>query len=112
MTTSPHQSTGTILLVGASRGLGLAMAGQFARKGWRVIGTVRGHDRTALHDLAKAHPGQISIEPLDITAPDQLARLRTVSREKRSTSCSSMPASPAPGPRRPSARSPPTNSSA
>jgi NAD(P)-dependent dehydrogenase (short-subunit alcohol dehydrogenase family) len=77
MTTSPHQSTGTILLVGASRGLGLAMAGQFARKGWRVIGTVRGHDRTALHDLAKAHPGQISIEPLDITAPDQLARLRT-----------------------------------
>lgn len=31
----------TILILGASRGLGLELAGQFASKGWRVLGTVR-----------------------------------------------------------------------
>ncbi len=31
----------SILIVGASRGLGLELAGQFAAKGWRVLGTVR-----------------------------------------------------------------------
>ncbi|WP_404712021.1 SDR family NAD(P)-dependent oxidoreductase [Sphingomonas sp. MMS24-J13] len=69
-------STGTILLVGASRGIGLAMAAQFLTKGWHVVGTVRGARRTALHDLADAHDGQLQIETLDMTAPDQIAALR------------------------------------
>lgn len=72
----PQKSTGTILIVGASRGLGQAMAAEFLRRGWHVIGTVRGPDRTSLHDLADAHPGGIEIEPLDVTAPDQIAALR------------------------------------
>ncbi|WP_420383532.1 SDR family NAD(P)-dependent oxidoreductase [Novosphingobium sp.] len=66
----------TILLVGASRGLGLAMADEFAKRGWHVIGTVRDTGaRTALHDLADAHAGQITIAALDITSPDQIAAL-------------------------------------
>ena len=32
----------TILIVGASRGLGLALAEQFCSRDWYVIGTVRG----------------------------------------------------------------------
>lgn len=67
---------GTILLIGASRGLGLAMAGEFVDKGWNVVGTVRGHARTGLHDLADRHEGRVEIESLDITEPDQIAALR------------------------------------
>jgi NAD(P)-dependent dehydrogenase (short-subunit alcohol dehydrogenase family) len=64
-----------ILLVGASRGLGLAMAAEFLKKGWNVVGTVQGKGRTELHDLADAHPGRIEIESLDVTKPDQIAAL-------------------------------------
>lgn len=65
-----------ILLVGASRGLGLAMAGEFVKRGWYVVGTVRGDVRTKLHDLADQHPDRIEIQSLDITQPDQIAALR------------------------------------
>ncbi|WP_431208555.1 SDR family oxidoreductase [Burkholderia cepacia] len=67
----------TILLVAASRGLGLAMAEQFLSKGWRVTGTVReGAGRTRLHDLADRFDGRLDIETLDICEPAQLAALR------------------------------------
>ena len=66
----------TILLIGASRGLGHAMAAEFLSKGWNVVGTVRGGGRTRLHDLADAFAGRVEIEVLDICAPDQLAALR------------------------------------
>lgn len=66
----------TILLIGASRGLGHAMATEFVKKGWHVVGTVRGGGpRTLLHDLADAYPGQVEIEVLDICEPDQLVSL-------------------------------------
>lgn len=68
-------SAGTVLLIGASRGLGLAMAAEFLTKGWHVLGTVRS-GRTLLHDLAEANPGRIEIETLDICAADQIAALR------------------------------------
>jgi NAD(P)-dependent dehydrogenase (short-subunit alcohol dehydrogenase family) len=70
------EATPTILIVGASRGLGAEMAGEFATRGWTVVGTVRGAARTRLHDLADAHAGRIAIEPLDITQRDQIAALR------------------------------------
>ena len=73
---TPHQQRRTVLLVGASRGLGLAMAEQFVKKGWHVVGTVRESDRTELHDLAGAHSDRVSIEMLDITEADQIAGLR------------------------------------
>jgi NAD(P)-dependent dehydrogenase (short-subunit alcohol dehydrogenase family) len=66
----------TILLIGASRGLGHAMAVEFLRKGWNVVGTIRGGSRTKLHELADAFAGRVEIETLDICAPDQLAVLR------------------------------------
>jgi len=76
MKTSPDRQPGTILLVGASRGLGLAMADEFVKKGWHVVGTVRESGRTELHDLADTYRGQITIAPLDITEPDQISDLR------------------------------------
>ena len=67
---------GTILLIGASRGLGHAMAAEFLGKGWTVVGTVRGTKRTRLHDLADDHTGRLEIEALDMCEPDQIAALR------------------------------------
>jgi NAD(P)-dependent dehydrogenase (short-subunit alcohol dehydrogenase family) len=64
-----------LLLVGASRGLGLAMASEFLKKGWNVVGTVRGSARTRLHDLADEYGARVEIESLDIAEPDQIAAL-------------------------------------
>ncbi|ESQ81834.1 hypothetical protein AEAC466_19925 [Asticcacaulis sp. AC466] len=79
--TDLEQTAGTILIVGASRGIGHAMAAEFVRRGWFVIGTVRGPDRgpdrTLLHDLADAWPTRVAIESLDVTEPEQIAALRT-----------------------------------
>jgi NAD(P)-dependent dehydrogenase (short-subunit alcohol dehydrogenase family) len=74
----PHsidQHRRTILLIGASRGLGHAMAAEFLKQGWNVVGTVRGGG-TPLHDLADEHGGRVGIEVLDICDPGQIAALR------------------------------------
>ena len=76
MTESLDQHPRTILLVGASRGLGQAMAVEFVKKDWHVVGTVREGSRTELNDLAQAHPDQVTVGQLDITEPGQIAALR------------------------------------
>jgi NAD(P)-dependent dehydrogenase (short-subunit alcohol dehydrogenase family) len=68
----------TILIIGASRGLGHAMTAEFLKKGWNAVGTVRaGAGRTPLHDLADDFPGRLEIEILDINEPTQLTSLHT-----------------------------------
>lgn len=74
---SNSASSKTVLLVGASRGLGCAMAEEFVRQGWNVVGTTRGAHRTPLHELAQRFPGRIDIESVDITIRDQIAALRS-----------------------------------
>jgi NAD(P)-dependent dehydrogenase (short-subunit alcohol dehydrogenase family) len=67
----------TALIIGASRGLGHAIAAEFLGHGWDVVGTVRDPTvRTPLHELADEHPGRVGIEVLDITDQDELASLR------------------------------------
>ncbi|MHA6765579.1 SDR family oxidoreductase [Streptacidiphilus sp. PAMC 29251] len=66
-----------VLLIGASRGLGLALAQEWAQDGRHVTATVRGTARTPLHDLADAHPGRIEIETVDITEPAEITALHT-----------------------------------
>ena len=76
-TTVLNDPAGTVLLIGASRGLGHAMAAEFLKKGWYVVGTIRGGgNRTMLHDLADAFEGRVEIEIVDICEPDQVAALR------------------------------------
>jgi NAD(P)-dependent dehydrogenase (short-subunit alcohol dehydrogenase family) len=72
MTTSSRKS---VLLIGASRGLGLAMAREYVERGWQVTGTVRGSGRTGLHDLSERSSGQFQIEMVDINVPDQVLAL-------------------------------------
>jgi len=75
-TSALNNSAGTILLIGASRGLGHAMAAEFLKKGWNVVGTIRGDgSRTKLHDLADEFEGRVEIETVDICEPDQIAAL-------------------------------------
>ena len=67
----------SILLIGASRGLGYAMAEEYLKHGWQVVATRRGDSQTKLHDLAARSGGMLEIESLDINVPDQIAALRT-----------------------------------
>lgn len=70
--TTPHK---TVLLIGASRGLGLAIAEEYLAEGAHVVATVRGPERTALHDLQATVTDRLEIEAIDITVPDQIAGL-------------------------------------
>lgn len=71
LTTPPR----TLLIIGASRGIGYAMAAEFLTRGWHVVGTVRGTANTPLHDLAAKHKDRVEIESLDITQPDEIEAL-------------------------------------
>jgi NAD(P)-dependent dehydrogenase (short-subunit alcohol dehydrogenase family) len=72
-----NPSLQTVLIIGASRGLGYAMAEEYLKRGWRVVATVRGEGRTRLHDLAADAGRRVEIETLDINFPEQIAALRT-----------------------------------
>jgi NAD(P)-dependent dehydrogenase (short-subunit alcohol dehydrogenase family) len=63
------------LIIGASRGLGLALADEYLRRGWDVVATVRGQAKTGLHDLRAKKPGALEIESIDIIEPDQISAL-------------------------------------
>jgi len=76
---SPGSGFPTVLIIGASRGLGHALAAEFLKREWNVVGTVRvSGARTALHDLADGFAGRVGIEDLDITEPTQIAALRAL----------------------------------
>jgi NAD(P)-dependent dehydrogenase (short-subunit alcohol dehydrogenase family) len=66
----------TLLLIGASRGLGLALAEEYLKRGWHVIGTVRDGARTKLHDLRERANGKLEIETVDINEPAHVRALR------------------------------------
>ena len=67
----------TVLIVGASRGLGHAMAAEFANRGWNVIGTVRDtRAATPLRELAEGSGDRVSMEQVDINETGQYAALR------------------------------------
>jgi NAD(P)-dependent dehydrogenase (short-subunit alcohol dehydrogenase family) len=66
----------SVLLIGASRGLGYAIAEEYVKRGSHVVATVRGTGRTALHELQASADGALEIEHVDINAPEQLRALR------------------------------------
>ena len=76
-------SSRRVLLIGGSRGLGLALANEWERRGRHVVATVRGSARTPLHDLADACADHIEIEVVDVTEPEQIAALRRRLEDRR-----------------------------
>jgi NAD(P)-dependent dehydrogenase (short-subunit alcohol dehydrogenase family) len=65
----------TVLLIGASRGLGYAIAAEYIDRGSQVVATVRGPGRTSLHELQDTAGGRLDIEHVDINAPEQVQSL-------------------------------------
>jgi NAD(P)-dependent dehydrogenase (short-subunit alcohol dehydrogenase family) len=65
-----------VLLIGASRGLGLAIAEEYVKEGALVVATVRGPGRTALDELHVTSGGLLEIERVDINVPEQVRTLK------------------------------------
>ncbi len=65
-----------LLLIGASRGLGFALAEEYLKRGWHVVATERDGATSKLPELLRAAQGRLEIATVDITNPDQVAALR------------------------------------
>ncbi|MGD0119703.1 MAG: SDR family NAD(P)-dependent oxidoreductase [Candidatus Binatus sp.] len=65
-----------LLLIGASRGLGFALAEEYVKRGWHVVATERNRTTSKLHDLLGSAKDRLEIETVDINYPDQVAALR------------------------------------
>jgi NAD(P)-dependent dehydrogenase (short-subunit alcohol dehydrogenase family) len=72
----PLSSDKQLLLIGASRGLGFALAQEYLKRGWRVVATERVKATSQLHSLPEAADGRLEIETVDIVHPDQVTALR------------------------------------
>jgi NAD(P)-dependent dehydrogenase (short-subunit alcohol dehydrogenase family) len=57
-----------VLIIGASRSLGLALAHEWLSRGWTVIATARSASQAAgLQEAAAASDGRLTIEELEMT---------------------------------------------
>lgn len=74
MTHTPlsHRS---VLVVGASRGLGLAITRAYVERGARVVATVRGDLPEPLRALRDAAPDRVEIEHVDVAEGAEIAAL-------------------------------------
>jgi NAD(P)-dependent dehydrogenase (short-subunit alcohol dehydrogenase family) len=64
-----------VLITGASSGIGRATAVHFARKGWRVLASMRRPERAAdLREEARAAGWTVTTPELDVTSDDSVAR--------------------------------------
>lgn len=68
----------TVLITGANRGIGLALAEHYAKAGAKIVGTARHPEAAAaLIALHHAFPQTVLIEQLDVTAPASVADLKS-----------------------------------
>jgi len=65
----------TALVVGASRGLGFALAKEWLERGWRVIATVR-TPSGQLRDLGARYPRSLEVETVDIASAESVKALK------------------------------------
>src|SRR3984893_18936902 len=65
----------TVLILGAARGLGLAMAEEWLKRDAKVIATQRSASRE-LSDLQGRYPGSLEIETADIVQAASVRALR------------------------------------
>ncbi len=63
------------LLIGASRGLGFALAETMLQRGYQVVATGRAHSTDKLAQLAARYPQHLTVETVDITDPEQVRAL-------------------------------------
>jgi NAD(P)-dependent dehydrogenase (short-subunit alcohol dehydrogenase family) len=65
--------SGTVLITGAGRGIGLEFARQYAETGWQVHATCR-EPKSASELLTL--PGEVTVHKLDVTHPKQIGHLQ------------------------------------
>lgn len=65
----------TAIVIGASRGLGLGLTQELARRGYNVIATERGESED-LHAVAKANAPMIEVIKCDVTDSDAVAGIK------------------------------------
>ena len=65
-----------VLVVGASRGLGLALTEEYCGRGWHVIATSR-DESAGLESLRKRYPASLELETVDIVDFSSVKALRT-----------------------------------
>ena len=65
-----------LLLIGASRGLGYALAESYLGLGWWVVATTRHESGAKLRKLAESCNGRLEVETVDINHPAEVAALR------------------------------------
>ena len=73
---SPLSSDRKLLLIGASRGLGFALAEEYLKRGWQVVASERDRTKSKLSNLLVASDGRLEIETVDIDYPEQVTKLR------------------------------------
>jgi NAD(P)-dependent dehydrogenase (short-subunit alcohol dehydrogenase family) len=71
-----------LLLIGASRGLGHALAEQYLQRGWHVVATQRSESNSKLPALVEIYGKQLEIETVDIVYPEQVAALHRRLRQR------------------------------
>lgn len=75
---------GTILITGANRGIGLELAGQYARDGWRVLACCRRPEEAReLESLREQGAASLSIHRLDVADFEGMEKLSGELREER-----------------------------
>lgn len=67
----------TALIIGASRGLGLAIVAELLRRDWQVIATGREGRSDQLYQLQQSWQNNLQIFPLDITQSEQVSELKS-----------------------------------
>ena len=69
------QDKSTVLITGSNRGIGLALAQNYAEQGWNVIATCRKPNRAAELASLKKEYSNVNIEQLDVTSQEQIVAL-------------------------------------
>ncbi len=69
----------TILIIGATSGIGYALAEAYLQAGWRVAATGRRHE--LLEQLQRLQPDRVHIRQHDVTLPNSLAVLEDLLAE-------------------------------
>lgn len=73
----------TVLVTGASRGIGLELVRQYAADNWNVLATARDpEDSASLADLSEKYGAKIEIHALDVADEDSIEEFAEVLKEQ------------------------------